>query len=198
MWSPTTTSDELYHHGILGQRWGKKNGPPYPLDAEDHSAAEKKAAKKAARAERRAERKERKKAKKEFKAEIKAAKAEEKRQKILREGSLNDIRKLKGNISNSEYTEVFKRLENEQKLDNFDKQKKVNTATKIKAAKSVVSDINSGTDAALKLYNRGASIYNVLAKKKGWTPQELPIIKDGGGDKKKDKKKKNEDDDDED
>lgn len=36
-------SDELYHHGILGQRWGKKNGPPYPLDAKDHSASEKKA-----------------------------------------------------------------------------------------------------------------------------------------------------------
>lgn len=34
---------ELYHHGIRGQRWGRKNGPPYPLDAADHSAAEKKA-----------------------------------------------------------------------------------------------------------------------------------------------------------
>lgn len=22
---------ELTHHGILGQKWGKKNGPPYPL-----------------------------------------------------------------------------------------------------------------------------------------------------------------------
>lgn len=25
------TSNELYHHGILGQKWGVKNGPPYPL-----------------------------------------------------------------------------------------------------------------------------------------------------------------------
>lgn len=33
----------LAHHGILGQKWGHKNGPPYPLGASDHSAAEIKA-----------------------------------------------------------------------------------------------------------------------------------------------------------
>jgi hypothetical protein len=39
-----TRSDEyLKHHGILGQKWGKKNGPPYPIDASDHSSSEKKA-----------------------------------------------------------------------------------------------------------------------------------------------------------
>jgi len=26
----------LMHHGIVGQKWGKKNGPPYPLDQKTH------------------------------------------------------------------------------------------------------------------------------------------------------------------
>lgn len=35
--------DALYHHGIRGQKWGTRNGPPYPLGSDDHSAREKKA-----------------------------------------------------------------------------------------------------------------------------------------------------------
>lgn len=33
----------LQHHGILGMKWGHRNGPPYPLGSSDHSASEKKA-----------------------------------------------------------------------------------------------------------------------------------------------------------
>lgn len=30
-------NDELFHHGIDGQKWGVRHGPPYPLDREDHN-----------------------------------------------------------------------------------------------------------------------------------------------------------------
>lgn len=32
----------LVHHGIRGQKWGKRNGPPYPLKGSDYSETEKK------------------------------------------------------------------------------------------------------------------------------------------------------------
>lgn len=30
----------IYHHGILGQKWGVKNGPPYPLKGGDYTKSE--------------------------------------------------------------------------------------------------------------------------------------------------------------
>lgn len=35
-----TYSNYLEHHGILGQKWGKKNGPPYPLSSEQMTSRE--------------------------------------------------------------------------------------------------------------------------------------------------------------
>lgn len=31
------SQNELYHHGIDGQKWGIRHGPPYPLDRADHN-----------------------------------------------------------------------------------------------------------------------------------------------------------------
>lgn len=32
--------EQLYHHGILNQKWGVRNGPPYPLRGGDYSKSE--------------------------------------------------------------------------------------------------------------------------------------------------------------
>jgi hypothetical protein len=41
--SPYAQMNYLSHHGIKGQKWGVKMGPPYPLGQGDHSKAEEKA-----------------------------------------------------------------------------------------------------------------------------------------------------------
>lgn len=40
-------NDFLAHHGILGQKWGKLNGPPYPLGSNDHTRKQQSLARKA-------------------------------------------------------------------------------------------------------------------------------------------------------
>lgn len=73
-------STELCHHGILGQRWGKRNGPPYPLDAEDHSASEKKAG---------------------WRKSVKSMSDEELRQKISRKRLENDYKYYSSKVGKS-------------------------------------------------------------------------------------------------
>lgn len=182
MW--TIEKNELYHHGIMGMKWGKRNGPPYPLHSGMYSAAEKKATKRALRQEKKA-------AKKQKKLQKKADIEEAKRQKILKTGTAKQLQKLKGNISNDEYQTAFKRLENERKLDELTTDQVRSVSERVNEAKNVLSSIDSASKSAVNIYNRGARIYNVVAKKRGWEPQELPIIPSENSEKKdKDKDKK--------
>ena len=165
--------DTLEHHGIDGQKWGVMNGPPYPLKDGMHSRAEKRAMRKAARQERAEARKAKKKAKHDLKVQKKAEKEEAKRKEILRKGDAKAVSKLKGNISNDEYLEVFRRLENERRLDELTSSQVKELSSKINAAKNVISNVKAASDAAIDFYNNGADIYNTIIKAKGLTGKKF-------------------------
>ena len=144
---------ELYHHGIEGQKWGRKNGPPYPLDPEDHSRAEFKANP--------ALRKQAKMAVKEEKAkrraEQRSARRTEIATKLLRKGDDKKIKEKAKSMTKEELDDAISRLTKEKQY--IDLQKALNPEAKKR--ESVIRDMikkslsEVGTKALTQVFTTG-------------------------------------------
>ncbi|MBO7365216.1 MAG: hypothetical protein J6U28_00775 [Bacteroidales bacterium] len=103
--------EELYHHGVLGQSWGRRHGPPYPLDGVDKKIARAEAKRKRERERRlkklqRAAKKARKLKKKQEKQEADTLK---KKQKLVKSGDMDKIRKNADLFNNDELQYILER-----------------------------------------------------------------------------------------
>lgn len=123
----TPTEDELYHHGIKGQKWGIRRFQPYLPGSKvkggkevgkatkvkqrgsivEHFKAKRAASKKAASI---------KKAQKTRKTNLDFEAA---KKKAIESGTAEDLAKFKGKLTNEEYTKAFLRLQNEKKLSDM-------------------------------------------------------------------------------
>lgn len=115
-------NDILKHYGIDGQKWGHRNGPPYPLDPnKDYSKAEKKALRKEYRKEIRRQKKAYKRYQKDEikrkKEEEEKLKLEEAKKKAIASGNASEIEKFKDKMSNEELTEAINRIKTVQEFD---------------------------------------------------------------------------------
>lgn len=167
-------NDTLYHHGILGMKWGHKNGPPYPLGASDHSASEKKAGWfKSLKAKRAAKKLNKKRAKSLEKARIaRRKKAAEKKahdtlmknkDKVLAKGSASELMRYRGEITNQELRTAIDRLDLEKRLSSYSAAEKDAFRKKVDRAVAWGNTISDAYNAGSKLYNAYVDIHNAVS-----------------------------------
>lgn len=100
---------ELYHHQIKGARWGERNGPPYPLSPEDHTAAQIKSNPKIAKEVQEAK-EEKKKARQESRRSHLMARIVKRSKKDSQKGNIAKAGERAKKMSDDELSEAIKRL----------------------------------------------------------------------------------------
>lgn len=181
-------NSDLYHHGILGQRWGRRNGPPYPLDGPDHSSSERKAGWRKSLGGGSFKRK--KKKQKNVDAEAIAKERlktlqtenpslyEAEKQTALKKGKASDVLKFQGDLTNQQLQDAITRIEREQKLSDYSLKEVRTNWDKIDDVMNKVQKITNWTNTSLNAYSAAEKVY-----------KKIYGIDDGNDDSNKDKKK---------
>lgn len=194
------TDSDLQHHGILGMHWGRRNGPPYPLGAGDHSASEKKAGWRKSlssggifgkRKKAKADRVTKANAKKIVEERLKDKEADEffekNKEKILRSSKAKDVLANQARLTNQELQDAVNRMNLNQQLSQYiDKQRPLSNWEKLdKTIRGPVKDMVDWTDIGIRAWNDLAKMYNVTP---AGQKEKLPLIGQGGGDNNQKKK----------
>lgn len=177
----------LEHHGVDGQSWGLRRGPPYPLSRQDKKANAEKARTKKRIAKKR--KMVEKAAKKQEKAEAKAVKEEERKAETLRQQKKkysktpNDVYKHKDLYSNEELKEILSRFDVEEKVKDYQEKDHKRRAVNADSVDKVLKSIAGMAVSAITIYN----IANAVQTAFGDSPPKhgpVKITKPMAGDKK--------------
>lgn len=156
-------TNELYHHGRLHQRWGVRNGPPYPLS----SATVKKAYTKKKRGiagvieahrQKKVEEKAAKAAKEEAArkaaAEKEKARKEADKERVLREGSAIEVSQYANELTNKELQDVVNRIKNRNELAKYTQQELDQGWKTVDSVMKKVGNIKDWTKTGVELWEQ--------------------------------------------
>jgi len=168
---------ELYHHGVLGQKWGvrrfqNKDGSLTQAGKKRVSRKQKKALEKARKAKQA-------KAEAAKKAKQEQAEFEANKKKALESGSAAEVSKYRGKLTNQELQQVVSRLNMEQRISELADKKE---PTKVEKLTKKLNNANDLVDKGITGWDNIAKILNATMK------TNLPIIKPDKKDKGKDNK----------
>lgn len=144
-------SDELYHHGADGQKWGVRHGPPYPLDPSPAKQAIRKKKSLLTILKDRHKGKQLRKAKKEKERE------RNENRKVIESGDAKQILKRKNKLTEEELRESLTRLELTERIKSYNSEKiqrNIKTGRSfIEATAATLQTIATAADSAYKVRN---------------------------------------------
>ena len=173
------------HNGILGQKHGVRNGPPYPLEEGDHSSSEESAAKKAGISVGTSSGKGSldnvESANKKETNDKKESSSDTSQKKPTKEDIVNsgDIKLIQSSMKDLNLTELQTAIAKRSLMIQVNKTANPSTVKKLQETTQTLKDISVSAENVISFYNTGAKILNSL------TTTTLPIISSGTSNKAK-------------
>ena len=173
------------HNGILGQKHGVRNGPPYPLEEGDHSSSEESAAKKAGISVGTSSGKgsldDVESANKKETSDKKESSSDTSQKKPTKEDVVNsgDIKLIQSSMKDLNLTELQTAMAKRSLMIQVNKTANPSTVKKLQETAQTLKDISVSAENVISFYNTGAKILNSL------TTTTLPIISSGTSNKAK-------------
>lgn len=175
----------MNHHGVLGQKHGVKNGPPYPLEEGDHSSSEESAAKKAGISVGTSSGKGSldnvESSTKKESTDKKESSSDTSQKKPTKEDIVNsgDIKLIQSSMKDLNLTELQTAIAKRSLMIQVNKTANPSTVKKLQETTQTLKDISVSAENVISFYNTGAKILNSL------TTTTLPIISSGTSNKAK-------------